>query len=51
MRYAFVSLSIIAIWISILVLIIVTDYPSIVLPVIALVLTVIIFEIGVCSKK
>ncbi|MDE6142186.1 MAG: hypothetical protein K2G03_06240 [Bacilli bacterium] len=51
MRYAFVSLSIIAIWISMLVLIIVTDYSSIVLPVIALVLTVIIFEIGVCSKK
>lgn len=51
MRYAFVSLSIIAIWISILVLVIVTDYTDILLPVIALLLTVIIFEIGIASKK
>ncbi|MCX4365885.1 MAG: hypothetical protein OSJ70_08970 [Bacilli bacterium] len=51
MRYAFVSLSIIAIWISMLILIIATDYSGIILPVIALILTVIIFEIGVCSRK
>lgn len=51
MRYAFVSLSIIAIWISMLVLIIATNYSGIVLPMIALILTIIIFEIGVCSKK
>lgn len=51
MRYAFVSLSIIAIWISILVLVIVTDYNGILLPLIALLLTIIIFEIGIASKK
>ncbi|MDE6292864.1 MAG: hypothetical protein K2L98_04200 [Bacilli bacterium] len=51
MRYAFVSLSIIAIWISMLVLIIATDYKGIALPIIAFVLTIIIFEIGIASKK
>jgi len=51
MRYAFVSLSIIAIWISMLILIIATDYSGIILPIIALILTIIIFEIGVCSRK
>lgn len=51
MRYAFVSLSIIAIWISILVLIAKTNYNGIVLPITAIVLTIIIFEIGIASKR
>lgn len=51
MRYAFVSISIIAIWFSILALIATTNYHGITLPIIALVLTIIIFEIGIASKK
>ncbi len=51
MRYAFVSMSIIAIWISILILIATTHYHGVVLPIIALILTIIIFEIGIASKK
>ena len=51
MRYAFVSISIIAIWISMLVLIIATEYSGIVLPIVALILTIILFEIGIASKK
>lgn len=51
MRYLFVSISIIAIWVSILVLIIATNYEGIILPIIALILTIIIYEMGIASKK
>ncbi len=47
MRYAFVTLSIIAIWVSITILTYILDYTGLVLPILALVLTIIIFEIGI----
>lgn len=51
MRYAFVALSIIAIWVSITVLSFVLDYNGVILPILALALTVIIFEIGIGGKR
>lgn len=51
MRYAFVSLSIIAIWIAVVMMVIFLNYEGIVLPIIALVMTVILFAIGFGGKK
>lgn len=51
MRYAFVALSIVAIWVSITVLSFVLDYNGVILPILALALTVIIFEIGIGGKR
>lgn len=51
MRYAFVALSIVAIWVSITILSFILNYSGIVLPILALVLTVIIFEIGIGGKR
>ena len=51
MKYAFVTISILAIWISIVSIVIVLDYKDIVLPIIGLVLTLILFEIGFGGKK
>lgn len=50
MRYAFVALTIVAIWTSITILSFVLDYSGIMLPILALVLTIIIFEIGIGGK-
>lgn len=51
MRYAFVTLSIIAIWVSITILTYILDYTGLVLPILALALTIIIFEIGIGGKR
>jgi hypothetical protein len=51
MRYAFVTLSIIAIWIAIIMIVIFLDQQGIMLPLIALIMTVILFEIGFGGKK
>lgn len=51
MRYAFVTLSIVAIWVSITILTYMLNYNSLVLPILALVLTIIIFEIGIGGKR
>lgn len=50
MRYAFVALTIVAIWTSITILSFVLDYSGIMLPILALALTIIIFEIGIGGK-
>lgn len=51
MRYAFVTLSIVAIWASITILTYMLNYNGLVLPILALVLTIIIFEIGIGGKR
>lgn len=51
MRYAFVAISIVAIWISITMLSYLLNYKGIILPVLALALTIIIFEIGIGGKR
>lgn len=51
MRYVFVTISIIAIWLSITVLIYLLNYTGYVLPLLALNLTIVIFEIGIGGKK
>ena len=51
MRYLFVTLSIIAIWIAVVLMIIFLDQNGIVLPFIALIMTVILFIIGFGGKK
>ncbi len=51
MRYAFVTLSIVAIWISITILSFILNYNGLILPILALALTIIIFEIGIGGKK
>ena len=51
MKYAFVTVSILAIWLSIVGIIVVLDYQHFVLPIIGLAMTVILFEIGFGGKK
>lgn len=51
MRYAFVSLSIIAIWAAVILMVTFLNQDGIMLPVVALVMTVILFEIGFGGKK
>ena len=51
MRYAFVSLSIIAIWIAVILIITLLNIEGIMLPLVALFMTVIMFEIGFGEKK
>ena len=51
MKYAFVSLSIIAIWIAVILIVTLLKQDGIMLPIVALVMTVILFEIGIGGKK
>jgi hypothetical protein len=51
MRYVFVSLSIIAIWIAVILIVTSLNQKGIMLPLVALVMTVILFEIGFGGKK
>ena len=51
MKYAFVSLSIIAIWIAFVLMIIFLEYEGIILPMIALIMTVILFILGFGDKS
>lgn len=51
MKYAFVSLSILVIWIAICLIVIFLDYNSIFLPITALVMTIFLFVIGFGCKK
>lgn len=51
MKYAFVTLSIIVIWMAIVGIILILDYQSFWLPLVGFVLTIILFEIGFGSKK
>lgn len=51
MRYVFVSLSIIAIWVAVVLMVIFLNYEGIVLPITALIMTVILFLIGFGGKK
>lgn len=51
MKYAFVTFSILAIWISLVVVIVSLNYNDVLLPIIGLILTVILFEIGFGGKK
>lgn len=51
MRYAFVSLSILAIWIAIVLLVVFLDINTLMLPLVALVMTITLFEIGFGGKK
>lgn len=51
MRYAFVSISIIAIWIAIILIITSSNYKGNTLTIIALTMTVVLYEIGFGGKK
>lgn len=51
MKYAFVTLSIISIWIATLLIITILNYDKILLPIISLGLTIFLFEIGIGSSK
>lgn len=51
MIYAFVTLSILSIWIAIILIAVFLDYSSILLPLLALIMTVVLFVIGFGSKK
>lgn len=51
MRYAFVSISILAIWLAIILMVIFLDQKGITLPLVALGMTVVLFEIGFGVKK
>ena len=51
MRYAFVSLSIVAIWIAVILMVIFLNYEGIMLPLVALGMTIILFWIGFGGKK
>lgn len=51
MKYLFVTLGILAMWISVLLIVIALGYDKITLPIIALVMTVILFFIGFGGKK
>ena len=46
MKYAFVTLGILAIWISIILIVLFLDYNKITLPIIGLLMTIILFIIG-----
>lgn len=51
MKYAFVTIGILAIWISIISIVIFLDYNEILLPLIGLFMTVIMFFIGFGGNK
>ena len=51
MRYAFVSLSVLAIWIAIVLLVVFLKLETLMLPLVALVMTIILFEIGFGGNK
>lgn len=51
MKYAFVSLSILAIWIAITVLIVELEYSGLLLPITALIMTIALFLIGFSGQK
>lgn len=51
MRYAFVSLSVLAIWIAIVLLVVFLKLETLMLPLVALIMTIILFEIGFGGKK
>jgi len=51
MKYAFVTLSILAIWISVILIVVFLNYEGTLLPILALFMTVALFLIGFGSKK
>jgi len=51
MRYAFVSISIIAIWIALILIVIGLEQDGILLPLVALVMTLVLFHIGFGGKR
>ncbi len=51
MKYLFVSLSILAIWLSVILIVVFLNYNGVMLPLIALIMTLILFEIGFRSSK
>lgn len=51
MKYAFVTLSILAIWVAIIVIILSLNYEGIILPLLGLVMSLFLFEIGFGGKK
>ena len=51
MRYAFVSLSVLAIWVAIVLLVVFLKLETLMLPLVALIMTIILFEIGFGGKK
>lgn len=51
MKYAFVSLSILAIWVAIILIVLALEQESILLPLTALGMTVLLFYMGFGDKK
>ncbi len=51
MKYAFVTISILAIWVSIISIVVLLDYQNILLPCVGLLMTLVLFEIGFGGKK
>ncbi len=51
MKYAFVTISIISIWIATIIIVMLLDYQNIILPIIALVMTTILFTLGFGGNK
>ena len=51
MKYVFVSLSIVAVWIALILIISLLEINGIILPLIALVMTVILYEVGFGGKQ
>ncbi len=51
MKYAFVSISIVAIWVAIILIILALEQGGITLPFVALIMTVLLFYIGFGDRK
>lgn len=51
MKYAFVSVSVVAIWLATILMVYFLDYEGIFLPLLALAMTVVLFVIGFVRKK
>ena len=51
MRYAFVSISIIAIWIALILIVIGLEQDGVLLPLVALAMTLVLFHIGFGGKR
>lgn len=51
MKYAFVTLSILSIWISIIAVVLILNYMGIILPLVGILMTVLLFEIGFGERK
>ncbi len=51
MKYVFVTLSIIAIWCSIIAIVLNLNYDGVFLPVVGVIMTVLLFEIGFGERK